>query len=178
MKYRIVILLLIALALLPGASCPPANPNTPIETPEKNLIIFREALEKPDYATAYYCLSQNTRDRYQFNHFKMMFEYTIFGILIKSMLINWDLDSIKYYTEVSAENHKTDEQPTRLTAVQKAKVVLRHWRYPEYKKEFIFVYEPTSSGASDMAWRVDFTMAGILEMPQEDEDRLFPRPEK
>ncbi|MBI4712654.1 MAG: hypothetical protein HY762_05065 [Planctomycetes bacterium] len=177
MKYRIVVLLLIALALLPGASCPPTNPNQPIETPEKNLSMFREALEKPDYAAAYFCLSQNTRARYQFNHFKMMFEYTIFGILIKSMLINWDLDSIKYYSEMADSRTARPEEPTP-EPVQKARVVLRHWRYPEYKKEFIFVYEPTAPDSTDKGWRVDFTMAGILEMPQEDEDRLFPRPEK
>lgn len=167
--YQIILLVAVFLIMLPGASCPPRPPIAPIETPEKNLQIFRDALEKEDYGTAYYCMSENTRSRYKYGDFNMMMKWTIFGVLIRSLMINWETQSIDYYNEKDSR--------TGLD-VQKAKVVLRHWKYPEYSKTFTFVYEPASAETKALAWRVDFTLAGILEMPQEDEDRLFPPPTK
>lgn len=154
--------------LLPGASCPPAPPTIPIETPEKNLQMFKQALETDDYGTAYYCLSDNTRSRYKFSHFKLMMERTIFGVLIKSIIINWETVSVKYYSE------KDDKDKP----VQKAKVVLQHWKYQDCRKEFIFVYELVDEETKEFGWHVDFTLAGVLGIPQEDEDRLFPVPPK
>ncbi len=122
----------------------------PRETPQQTMDVFRKALETRDYSTAYHCLSKNAKSRYQFNHFKMMFEWTVFGILIKNMVVSWETESIKY-------SH----------ARQEARLTLRHQYYPTYKKTFFFVYE-------NEGWRVDFTLARILGMPQEDEDLLFP----
>ncbi|MFH1228390.1 MAG: hypothetical protein V1701_10890 [Planctomycetota bacterium] len=161
--YQIVLLVAVFLIMLPGASCPPRPPIVPVETPDKNLKIFRDSLGEEDYGTAYYCLSENTRSRYKYGDFSMMMKWTIFGVLIRSMMINWETKSIDYYNE---------------NGIQKAKVILQHWKYPEYSKTFIFVYEPASAETNALAWRVDFTLAGILEMPQEDEDRLFPPPKK
>ncbi|MFH0888866.1 MAG: hypothetical protein V1871_06625 [Planctomycetota bacterium] len=167
MKLLKVILFLGALWIfLTGASCPPRDTEVRRETPEKNLRILREALEKEDYQTAYYCLSKSTHQRYKYGDFKIMFEWTIFGVLIRSMLINWDIKSVKYFNEAIKDS---DGKTTK--TIEKAKVVLQHWKYSEYQKEFIFVYE-------NNGWRIDFTLAGIIGMPQEDEDTLFPVPSK
>jgi hypothetical protein len=124
------------------------------ETPQKTLEVFRKALETKDYSTAYHCLSKDTKARYQFSHFSLMFEWTVFGVLIRNMIIYWEVESTKY-----SRDH------------EKATLRLRHQRYPSYKKDFTFVYED--------GWRIDFTLAHILGMPQEDEDMLFPpKPEE
>ncbi len=120
------------------------------DTPKETMDVFRKALETRDYSTAYHCLSQNAQSRYQFNHFKMMFEYTIFGVLIKNMIISWEPVHIKY------ARNRTE-----------AELMLRHQRYPAYKKDLFFIYE-------DDGWRIDFTLARILNIPQEDEDMFFP----
>lgn len=120
------------------------------DTPQETMRVFRKALETRDYSTAYHCLSRNAKTRYQFNHFKMMFEWTVFGILIKNMVISWEPEHTKYSRD------RTE-----------ATLRLRHHFYPTYKKDFFFIYE-------DDGWRIDFTLARILGIPQEDEDRLFP----
>lgn len=127
------------------------------------MQVMRQALENDDYSTAYYCLSKNTRERYSFFNFKVMLEYTIFGILVKNMLINWDVKSVKYYNETIASNDPNKKPKV----IEKARMILQHWKYPEYQKEFILVYE-------DEGWRIDLTMAHVLGVPQEDEDNLFP----
>ncbi|MFH1230917.1 MAG: hypothetical protein V1709_05410 [Planctomycetota bacterium] len=167
MKLLKVIIFLGALWLfLTGASCPPYDKPIKRESPEKNLKVLKDALEKGDYSTAYYCLSKNTRNRpgYEYGNFKMMLEWTIFGVLIKSMLINWDIKSVKYFNETVKDS---DGKTTK--TIEKARVLLQHWKYSEYQKEFIFIYE-------NNGWRIDFTLAGIIGMPQEDEDNLFPVP--
>lgn len=120
------------------------------DTPKETMDVFRKSLETRDYSTAYHCLSQNAKSRYKFNHFKMMFEWTIFGVLIKNMVISWEPIRIKY------ARNRTE-----------ATLMLRHQQYPAYKKDLFFIYE-------DDGWRIDFTLARILGMPQEDEDMLFP----
>ena len=161
---KVILFLGVLWMFVTGASCPPHDTPVIRETPEKNLRILREALEKEDYQTAYYCLSKSTHQRYKYSDFKMMLEWTIFGVLVKVMLINWDTKSVKYFNETIKDS---DGKTTR--TIEKARVVLQHWRYSEYQKEFIFVYE-------DNGWRIDFTLAGIIGMPQEDEDNLFPVP--
>jgi hypothetical protein len=148
--------------MLQGASCP-HEPEVSRETPKKTFSVMRLALEKDDYSTAYFSLSKSTRQRYQYSHFKMMLEWTIFGILTKSILINWNIKSINYFTETLRASDKEIK-------IEKAKVLLQHWKYPEYQKEFICVYED--------GWRIELTMAGLLGMPQEDEDNLFPSHKK
>jgi hypothetical protein len=120
------------------------------ETPQKTLDVFKTALDARDYSTAYHCLSKGTKLRYQFAHFKLMFEYTVFGVLIKNMVVSWETEFIKYTRDGNG-----------------ATLRLRHRRYATYKKDFIFVYE-------NKGWRMDFTLARVLGMPQEDEDLLFP----
>ena len=147
-----------------GASCPSKDlPETPRTSPAKNLQVMSAALEKGDYSTAYYCLSQETRGRYKYGDFKMMMEYTIFGILIRSILVYWEVADIKYFQETIAATAK-DEPPK---TIEKARVRLKHWKYPDYQKEFVFIYE-------DDGWRIYFTLAEIVGVPQEDEDAIAP----
>jgi hypothetical protein len=161
---KAIIFLGLLLLLSSGASCPPYDTPIKRESPEKNLRVLKDSLEKGDYGTAYFSLSKNTRQRYAYNDFKMMLEWTIFGILIKSLLINWETKSVNYFKEIIKDpNTKTPK------TIEKAKVLLQHWKYPQYQKEFIFIYE-------DNGWRIDFTLAGIIGIPQEDEDTLFPVP--
>jgi len=175
MKYfiRWFLLAAVAAAVLTGATCPPHNLDIARESPEKSLQVMRQALEKSDYDTAYFSLSDSTRHRYAFSHFKLMMEYTIFGILVKSMLINWNVKSVKYFTEnIKAPDGKSADSPANRgiappKQVDKARVMLQHWKHTEYQKEFIFVYQ-------DNGWRLDLTMAHVIGMPQEDEDTLFP----
>jgi hypothetical protein len=165
---KVILFLGVLWMFLTGASCPPRDTPVKRESPEKNLRIFREALEKGDYETAYFSLSKTTRQRYAYNHFKMMLEWTIFGVLIKSILINWDITSVEYFKETIKPVGVDDKTPR---IIEKAKVLLRHWKYHNYQKEFIFIYE-------DNGWRIDFTLSGIIGIPQEDEDTLFPIPPK
>ncbi len=174
MRYIKYILCVAMIAILSyGASCPSKDiPITPRTSPAKNLQVMSAALEKGDYSTAYYCLSQETRGRYKYGDFKMMMEYTIFGILIRSILVYWEVEDIKYFRETVAATVKParlaesggDEPPK---TIEKARVRLHHWKYPEYQKEFIFIYE-------EDGWRIDFTLAGIVGVPQEDEDAIAP----
>jgi len=150
-----------------GASCPPTEIRVPRTSPAKNLQVMREALGKSDYSTAYYCLSKDTRGRYKYGDFKLMLEYTIFGILIRSILVYWEVEDIKYFNETIAADGP--DKPSK--TIEKARVRLRHWKYPDYQKEFVFIYE-------DDGWRIDFTLAGIVGVPQEDEDAIAPPPDK
>ena len=125
------------------------------EDPKETLELFRQSMEKGDYATAYHCLSKNAKRRYKYAHFRMLFDWTSFGVLLRSLLVNWDVKKI--------EIDRSD--------VNKAWVHLGHRHYPSYKKKLPFVYENKS-------WRADFTLAWSLSMPQEDEDILFPPPEE
>jgi len=169
MRHIKYIICLAVIAILSyGASCPSRDiPITPRTSPAKNLKVMNAALEKGDYSTAYYCLSQDTRGRYKYGDFKLMLEYTIFGILIRSILVYWEVEDIKYFKETVASTVK-DEPPK---TIEKARVLLKHWKYPEYQKEFVFIYE-------DDGWRIDFTLAGIVGVPQEDEDAIAPPPLK
>lgn len=138
--------------LLTGATCPRQLPDPPSsdKTPAKTLAVFREALDNHKYTTAFNCLSQNSQNRYPKEQFEMMLQWTIFGILLRNLLIKWDVVGTKY-----------DSQDK-----YKAMVTLRHNKRPEYQKDFIFVYE-------EEEWRIDITIARLLGMPQEDEDSLF-----
>lgn len=156
---KVILFLGVLCIFLPGASCPPRDIPVKRETPEKTLLVLREALVKEDYSTAYYSLCKSSRQRYSYGNFKLVLEWTIFGVLIKSMLINWNIKSVKYYNE----SNKTPK------IVEKAKVLLQHWKYPDYQKEFVFINE-------DDGWRMELTLAGFLGMPQEDEDRFSPVP--
>ena len=190
MRYiKYILCLAVLTALSYGASCPSRDiPITPRTSPAKNLQVMSAALEKGDYSTAYYCLSQETRGRYKYGDFKMMMEYTIFGILIRSILVYWEVEDIKYFQEtppdrtvIRADVATTEkDEPTGTPAtrgtgasseppktIEKARVRLRHWKYPEYQKEFIFIFE-------EDGWRIDFTLAGIVGVPQEDEDAIAP----
>jgi len=175
-KYLLCVAVIAVLSC--GASCPSKDiPITPRTSPAKNLKVMNAALEKGDYSTAYYCLSKDTRGRYKYGDFKLMLEYTIFGILIRSILVYWEVEDIKYFNETVAST----EKPARLAGsggdappktIEKARVRLRHWKYPDYQKEFIFIYEEDE-------WRIDFTLAGIVGVPQEDEDAIAPpKPDK
>jgi hypothetical protein len=147
-----------------GASCPSRDiPAVPRTSPVNNLQVMREALQKSDYSTAYYCLSQDTRGRYKYGDFKLMLEYTIFGVLIRSILAYWEIADIKYFNETVSPAEP--EAPPRV--IEKARVLLRHWKFPDYRKEFVFIYE-------ENGWRIDFTLAGIVGVPQEDEDAIAP----
>ncbi|MBI5778100.1 MAG: hypothetical protein HZA49_01420 [Planctomycetes bacterium] len=168
MRYIKYILLTAVIAILSyGASCPPHDTLVKRTSPAKNLKVMREALAKSDYSTAYYCLSQDTRGRYKYGDFKLMLEYTIFGILIRSILTYWEVEDIKYFQETAAATEPNETPKT----IEKARVRLRHWKYPEYQKEFVFIYE-------EDGWRIDFTLAGIVGVPQEDEDAIAPPPSK
>jgi len=158
-----ILLTAIIVILSYGASCPPKEIPVPRTSPVKNLQVMRAALEKSDYSTAYYSLSQDTRSRYKYGDFKLMLEYTIFGILIRSILTYWEVEDIKYFQEtVSADE---PDKPSKV--IEKARVRLRHWKYPKYQKEFVFIFE-------EDGWRIDFTLAGIVGVPQEDEDAIAP----
>jgi hypothetical protein len=161
---KYILLTAIIVILSYGASCPSKDlPEMPRTSPAKNLKVMSAALEKGDYSTAYYCLSQETRGRYKYGDFKLMMEYTIFGILIRSILVYWEVEDIKYFKETVAATTK-DEPPK---TIEKARVRLHHWKYPEYQKEFVFIFD-------EDGWRIDFTLAGIVGVPQEDEDAIAP----
>lgn len=147
---HVCLLLSLAFLLLTGATCPHKDNQPPDRgTPAQTMDTFRQALEDYKYTTAYECLSKNTRRRYPKDQFQMMLEWTIFGILLRNMLIKWDV---------------TDTQYDSLDK-NKAIVILSHGKYPEYQKDFIFVYERKG-------WRIDITMARLLGVPQEDEDNI------
>lgn len=167
MNYIKYILCLAVITVLSyGASCPSRDiPTVPRSSPAKNLQVMREALQKSDYSTAYHCLSQDTRGRYKYGDFKLMLEYTIFGVLIRSILTYWEVEDIKYFNETVASEIK--DEPPKVIVIEKARVRLRHWKFPDYQKEFIFIYE-------EDGWRIDFTLAGIVGVPQEDEDAIAP----
>ncbi|MDI6733157.1 MAG: hypothetical protein QME51_06660 [Planctomycetota bacterium] len=185
-----VIIIGMLVFFLQGASCPPKDTGVPRTSPEETLRIIKTSLEESNYATAYHCLTKDTRNRYPFSHFKMMFEWTMFGVLIKDVIVTWRVKDVKYFTETVTTPSKlppepqkgvgTGSKPSENSAVspdeakipsariiQKAKVLMEHWKYPtQYQKEFIFVYE-------DNGWRIDFTLAGVLGLPQEDEDVYY-----
>lgn len=164
MHYIKYILCLAVITILSyGSSCPPPNIPVPRTSPAKNLQVMRDALAKSDYSTAYYCLSQDTRGRYKYGDFKLMLEYTIFGILIRSILTYWEVEDIKYFKETV--NSDGPDKPAQV--IEKARVRLKHWKHPEYQKEFVFIFE-------EDGWRIDFTLAGIVGVPQEDEDAIAP----
>ncbi|MEW6027188.1 MAG: hypothetical protein AB1599_07835 [Planctomycetota bacterium] len=182
LKYILLTAVIVVLAY--GASCPPKEMPVPRTSPEKNLKVMREALEKSDYSTAYYCLSKDTRGRYKYGDFKMMLEYTIFGVLIRSILVYWEVEDIKYFRETITSEVKParlegsggDESPTGQPSgppkiIEKARVRLRHWKHPDYQKEFVFIFE-------EDGWRIDFTLASIVGVPQEDEDAIAPPPKE
>jgi hypothetical protein len=150
--------LALAFLVLTASGCAVCYP-TPTPEPvggsavEETYATFSGALRgkdnNPDFATVYNCLSEQTRKRYKYWEFRLLFNVKP-GMLLRALLTKWNVKCVTY---------NADRTRATLTIV--------HGEQPEYTKNFYCVNEKGT-------WKIDFYLADTFGMPREDEDFLFP----
>ncbi len=131
--------------------------------PEAVIRSFARSLDEKEWKQAYLLLSKDTRKRYSPFQFRELFEKTLIGGLLFWQFATWDM--VKMDADAKAGH---------------GRFVLRHPVYKDYVRTFRLVLEPIVRKQQDgteievKVWRLRFTIAELLNMPDEDEEMLFP----
>ncbi|MDQ7779640.1 MAG: hypothetical protein RDV41_08010 [Planctomycetota bacterium] len=156
-------LILVGLAL--GCATPPPGPAVVSEDsgPRELIVAFGRNLRGQEWKKAYLLLSKDTRKRYTPFHFRELFEKTKIGGLLFWQFTTWNLVDVRLAAD-GASGTFTFQHPVRA----------------EFKREYRLVREQVARKEEDGAettvnvWRLKFTIAELLNMPDEDEDAVFP----
>jgi hypothetical protein len=141
----------------------PPEPAESEATPQAVVRSFARHLGNKEWKQAYLLLSKDTRKRYSPFQFRELFEKTIIGGLLFWQFATWNLA-------------KMDSD----TAAGEGQVTLRHPVYKGHERTFRLVLEPVVRRQQEetekevKVWRLKFTIAELLNMPDEDEESLFP----
>jgi hypothetical protein len=138
-------MLIAILPLVSSCKAPPQSTDA-----QKIYSMFSDTINKKDYDTAYQLLSKDTRKRYSGFEFMYMFSKTLFGKLLRNMVLNWKQEFLTFN-----EKHS------------RTKIVIHHPTQTRYKKNIELVREGNE-------WKVRFTIAELMDMPESDERYLFP----
>lgn len=131
--------------------------------PQQVVRSFARYLGEKKWKRAYLLLSRDTRERYSPFQFRELFEKTIIGGLLYWQFATWDLVEIDL-------NVATGE----------GVFTLRHPVHKDHERKFRLILEPALRKQEDgtekelKVWRLKFTIAELLNMPDEDEELLFP----
>lgn len=145
-----LVLAVAAAVLLAG--CTAGNPpvNITDKTPREVWDQYAQFLRKNDFAKSYHLLSSDSKKRYPYMDYYLMFTQTRFGALIRHLFVAWNISKVTYSPDG-----------------KRAIVTFQHELFPEFEKKFDMALEGGS-------WRIRITLAGCLCMPEWDEMILFP----
>lgn len=130
----------------------PAQPKDRQEAPVIAYNQFREHLKIKKYDKAYALFSKDTQERYKFWEFSMMMASTRFGQLLLGFLGTWTVGDARMAPDG-----------------MRAEIDISHPKHAELRKKVEMVYEEDTK-----SWRLRFTLAWALGMPEADERYLFP----
>ncbi|MBI3099416.1 MAG: hypothetical protein HYY93_14490 [Planctomycetes bacterium] len=141
--------------VLPGCSIffpKPSGPKDRQEAPAVAYNQFREHIRNRKYDKAYALFSKDTQERYKYWEFSMMMSSSRFGQLLLGFLGSWTVGEVRTAPD-GKQAHVEISDPKR----------------GDLRKKVEMVYEEESK-----SWRLRFTLAWALGMPESDERYLFP----
>ncbi len=115
---------------------------------------YREFMRAENFQAAYRLLSQESRDRYGWIEYKLTFQKTRFGSMLRYLYTEWDVKGVKLAPDG-----------------ERAEVVLTHYLIPDHDKPVVMVKEDFEGRR---VWRVLFRLSDTIGMPEADERMLFP----
>ncbi|MBI3272540.1 MAG: hypothetical protein HYZ53_26355 [Planctomycetes bacterium] len=141
-------------ASLVAAGCIPSAGRAPVGLakipPREVWEKYGDFLRKNDFAKSYHLLSADSKKRYPYFDYYLMFTQTRFGSLIRHLFVAWTISNVTY----SADG-------------KRAIVTFQHDIFPQYEKRFDMLLEGDE-------WKIRITLSGCLDMPEWDERILFP----
>ncbi|MBI5365787.1 MAG: hypothetical protein HZA54_02020 [Planctomycetes bacterium] len=152
-KTASLVLVFALLSFLPGCLIggPGKDPGGMAKVPPKEVWArYGELLRNNDYAKSYHLLSSDSKIRYPYMDYYLMYTQTRFGALIRHLFVAWTITDVSY----SADG-------------KRAIVIFTHDIFSEYKKRFDMALEKEE-------WKIRITLSGCLDMPEWDERILFP----